>query len=174
MSSSPAPEDLTLPRILCLHGGGVTGAIFKAQFRSFLRALGDHFRFVFVDAPFFCDEGVGVAPVYSVSDSSSFNIYISIESNNRTGVRSAAGSAGSPRTTPSTPTAASTKSNTPSPAPSPPTQEPGPGSASSDSPKAPNSPLQSSMNNNSRSPPVKSSRSPNSALPLSWPAVHLL
>ena len=65
MSSTPTPEDLTLPRILCLHGGGVTGAIFKAQFRSFLRALGDNFRFVFVDAPFFCDEGVGVAPVYS-------------------------------------------------------------------------------------------------------------
>ena len=58
-------EDLSLPRILCLHGGGVTGAIFRAQFRSFLRALDTRFRFVFVDAPFLCDEGVGVAPVYS-------------------------------------------------------------------------------------------------------------
>ena len=58
-------EDLSLPRILCLHGGGVTGAIFRAQFRSFLRALDTRFRFVCVDAPFLCDEGVGVAPVYS-------------------------------------------------------------------------------------------------------------
>jgi predicted esterase len=59
------PEDLTLPRILCLHGGGVTGAIFRAQFRSFLRALDTRFRFVFVDAPFFCDAGPGIVPVYS-------------------------------------------------------------------------------------------------------------
>ena len=65
-TTNPTPSDLTLPRILCLHGGGVTGAIFRAQFRSFLRpALATRFRFVFVDAPFFCDEGVGVAPVYS-------------------------------------------------------------------------------------------------------------
>jgi Serine hydrolase (FSH1) len=57
---------LSLPRILCLHGGGVTGAIFRAQFRSFLHndRLRTRFRFVFVDAPFFCEEGVGVVPVY--------------------------------------------------------------------------------------------------------------
>lgn len=58
---------MLLPRILCLHGGGVNAAIFRAQFRSFLNheKLKNRFRFVFVDAPFFCDEGVGVHPVYS-------------------------------------------------------------------------------------------------------------
>lgn len=58
---------LHLPRILCLHGGGVNGSIFRAQLRSFLAhaSLKNRFRFVFAEAPFFCDEGVGVHPVYS-------------------------------------------------------------------------------------------------------------
>ena len=64
---SPNPATLKLPRILCLHGGGVNSAIFRNQFRSFLShpSLVDRFRFVFADAPFFCDEGVGVYPVYA-------------------------------------------------------------------------------------------------------------
>jgi len=64
--ATPDPT-LSLPRILCLHGGGVNAAIFKAQFRAFLNhdKLRHRYRFVFVDAPFFCDEGVGVHPVYS-------------------------------------------------------------------------------------------------------------
>jgi predicted esterase len=65
MASTPDPT-LPLPRIICLHGGGVTAAIFRAQFRSFLSSsLSQKFRFVFVDAPFFCEEGVGVIPVYA-------------------------------------------------------------------------------------------------------------
>ena len=62
-----ADPTLHLPRVLCLHGGGVNAEIFKAQFRAFLNheRLKNRYRFVFVDAPFFCDEGVGVVPVYS-------------------------------------------------------------------------------------------------------------
>jgi predicted esterase len=66
--ATPDPDPtLSLPRILCIHGGGVNASIFRAQFRAFLShpRLKDRYRFVFVDAPFFCDEGVGVHPVYS-------------------------------------------------------------------------------------------------------------
>lgn len=72
-SNTPRPTTpdptatLHLPRILCLHGGGVNASIFRAQLRSFLShpLLAPRFRFVFVEAPFFCDEGIGVHPVYS-------------------------------------------------------------------------------------------------------------
>ncbi|KAK3117605.1 hypothetical protein LTR53_000833 [Teratosphaeriaceae sp. CCFEE 6253] len=59
----PAPEDLTLPRILCLHGGGVTAEIFRLQSRSLIKYL-PAFRLVFADGPFFCDPGPGIVPVY--------------------------------------------------------------------------------------------------------------
>ena len=51
---------LHLPRVLCLHGGGVNASIFRAQMRAFLThpQLSTRFRFVFVEAPFFCDEGL--------------------------------------------------------------------------------------------------------------------
>ena len=64
--ASPNPATLHLPRILCLHGGGVNSLIFKSQLRSFLNheKLASRYRFVFVDAPFECAEGVGVYPVY--------------------------------------------------------------------------------------------------------------
>ena len=58
------PEDLTLPRILCLHGGGVTGEVFQAQARALIKAL-SAFRLVFADGPFFCDPGPGIVPVYT-------------------------------------------------------------------------------------------------------------
>ena len=63
---SPNLTTLHLPRILCLHGGGVNAMIFKSQLRSFLNhdKLINRYRFVFIDAPFICDEGVGVYPVY--------------------------------------------------------------------------------------------------------------
>ena len=67
-SITPDPDaDLTLPRLLCLHGGGVNATIFRAQMRAFLShpILSKRFRFVFVEAPFYCDEGIGVHPVYS-------------------------------------------------------------------------------------------------------------
>lgn len=60
-STSP----LSLPRLLCLHGGGVNAPIFRTQFRSFLPLLSSKFRLVFLDAPFLCAEGVGVLPVYA-------------------------------------------------------------------------------------------------------------
>ncbi|CRG92019.1 hypothetical protein PISL3812_09073 [Talaromyces islandicus] len=44
--------DLHLPRILCLHGGGVNAAVFRLQCRGLCRALATSFRFVFVDAPY--------------------------------------------------------------------------------------------------------------------------
>jgi len=60
----PQPADtLSLPRILCLHGGGVTGDVFRAQARSLIRYL-PSFRLVFADGPFFCDAGPGIVPVY--------------------------------------------------------------------------------------------------------------
>ncbi|KAI5196567.1 hypothetical protein AUEXF2481DRAFT_33302 [Aureobasidium subglaciale EXF-2481] len=59
----PNPTDLSLPRILCLHGGGVTAEIFQLQARSLIRAL-PAFRLVFADGPFYCAPGPGIAPVY--------------------------------------------------------------------------------------------------------------
>lgn len=49
--------------VLCLHGGGVTGEVFRAQARSLIKHLPD-FRLVFADGPFFCDPGPGIVPVY--------------------------------------------------------------------------------------------------------------
>ena len=66
MDVTPPARTLTLPRILCLHGGGVNAAIFRSQMRALLShtSLTTRYRFVFVDAPFECAEGVGVTPVY--------------------------------------------------------------------------------------------------------------
>ncbi|KAK4122075.1 hypothetical protein N657DRAFT_647606 [Parathielavia appendiculata] len=51
------------PRILCLHGGGTTGAIFHAQCRAVIQGL-PHFRLVFASAPFPSEPGPDVLPVY--------------------------------------------------------------------------------------------------------------
>ena len=62
---SPKPEaSLGAPRILCLHGGGVTGEIFRMQARALTNQLKTRFRFIWVDAPFLCDPGPGIVPVY--------------------------------------------------------------------------------------------------------------
>ncbi|KAJ9660300.1 hypothetical protein H2198_002608 [Neophaeococcomyces mojaviensis] len=63
----PTEEELKLPRILCLHGGGTNSRIFRAQLRSFSAhpTLSARFRFVYCEAPFLCDEGIGVYPVYA-------------------------------------------------------------------------------------------------------------
>ncbi|KAK5114293.1 hypothetical protein LTR62_002544 [Meristemomyces frigidus] len=61
---TPTPLDTThLPRILCLHGGGVNAEIFHAQSRSLIKAL-PAFRLVFADGPFYCSPGPGIVPVY--------------------------------------------------------------------------------------------------------------
>ncbi|KAI8940401.1 hypothetical protein NX059_004092 [Plenodomus lindquistii] len=59
------PNTTALPRILCLHGGGVNAAIFKAQSRSLIRHLQHSFRLVWADGPFFCDPHPDVVSVYS-------------------------------------------------------------------------------------------------------------
>ncbi len=59
-----SPPNLALPRILCLHGGGVTAEVFSLQARSIISALQPHFRLFFADAPFFCGPGPGIVPVY--------------------------------------------------------------------------------------------------------------
>lgn len=62
-NTPPNPTDLSLPRILCLHGGGVTAEIFQLQARSLIKAL-PTFRLVFADGPFYCPPGPGIVPVY--------------------------------------------------------------------------------------------------------------
>ncbi|KAK3328800.1 serine hydrolase FSH [Apodospora peruviana] len=62
-------EDLTLPRILCLHGGGVNAQVFRLQCRAIIgthggKGLAPHFRFVFVDAPFICPPHPAIVRVY--------------------------------------------------------------------------------------------------------------
>lgn len=54
-----------LPTILCIHGQGTNGAIFRLQARRIVQSLEKSFRFVFVDAPFECLPGPGVVPVFS-------------------------------------------------------------------------------------------------------------
>ncbi|GAB7352214.1 hypothetical protein MBLNU459_g2687t1 [Dothideomycetes sp. NU459] len=61
--TTPQSPDLALPRILCLHGGGVTGEIFRSQSRALIAAL-PGFRLVFADGPFYCNAGPGIVPVY--------------------------------------------------------------------------------------------------------------
>lgn len=57
-------DDLSLPRILCLHGGGVNAAIFRIQCRQLIEHLPD-FRLVFADAPWLSEPGPGMVPVYA-------------------------------------------------------------------------------------------------------------
>lgn len=54
-----------LPRLLCLHGGGVTAEIFFLQLRVLRSVLSPHFRLVCADGPFFCAPGPGMLPVYA-------------------------------------------------------------------------------------------------------------
>jgi predicted esterase len=58
-------QSLSLPRILCLHGGGSNARIFKAQLRSLRSELSQHFRFVFAEAPFSSEPGPDVTSVYA-------------------------------------------------------------------------------------------------------------
>jgi pimeloyl-ACP methyl ester carboxylesterase len=58
-------SSLQLPRILCLHGGGVNSEIFRLQCRGIIASLSHEFRLVFADGPFLCDAGPGILPVYA-------------------------------------------------------------------------------------------------------------
>jgi len=64
MASALDPAVLSLPRILCLHGGGVNAEVFRMQSRSIIKVLQGRFRLVFADAPFLCEPGPGIVPVY--------------------------------------------------------------------------------------------------------------
>ncbi|KAK1580579.1 citrinin biosynthesis oxidoreductase CtnB [Colletotrichum navitas] len=64
MASPSVDTTISLPRILCLHGGGTNAAIFKAQCRGLRRALSASFRLVFADGPFLCDPHPDIIPIY--------------------------------------------------------------------------------------------------------------
>ncbi|KPM43459.1 hypothetical protein AK830_g3095 [Neonectria ditissima] len=55
---------LHLPRILCLHGGGVNAQIFELQCRGLIARLRGSLRLVFVDAPFLSAPHPSVVSVY--------------------------------------------------------------------------------------------------------------
>ncbi|KAK1981604.1 citrinin biosynthesis oxidoreductase CtnB [Colletotrichum cereale] len=55
---------LSLPRILCLHGGGTNAFVFHTQSREVIRALRSHFRLVFADGPFVCDPHPDIVKTY--------------------------------------------------------------------------------------------------------------
>jgi Serine hydrolase (FSH1) len=65
MNGSAADGTLHLPRIMCLHGGGVNADAFRLQSRALIAGLRPHFRLVFADGPFLCDPGPGIVPVYA-------------------------------------------------------------------------------------------------------------
>lgn len=58
-------DNLHLPRILCLHGGGTNARIFKAQCRVLARELKPHFRLAYAEAPYECEPGPDVVSVYA-------------------------------------------------------------------------------------------------------------
>ncbi|MCJ1406591.1 hypothetical protein MMC19_000657 [Ptychographa xylographoides] len=62
--ATTSPSSKSLPRILCLHGGGSSAAIFHAQSRNLRSLLSSHFTFTFIDAPLPSPAGPGVLPLY--------------------------------------------------------------------------------------------------------------
>ncbi|KAK5132879.1 hypothetical protein LTR08_008399 [Meristemomyces frigidus] len=62
ISLAKMPNTRSLPRVLCLHGAGSSGDIYRVQGRKIFRALQTEFRFVFVDAPFPSQAGPGMEP----------------------------------------------------------------------------------------------------------------
>lgn len=67
MASKTLSDPLTIhsPRILVLHGGGTNSQIFHLQCRALRTPLEEHFRLVFVDAPFPSPAGPDVQMVFS-------------------------------------------------------------------------------------------------------------
>ncbi|KAL9113585.1 MAG: hypothetical protein Q9227_002323 [Pyrenula ochraceoflavens] len=69
ISQPPSPplksdSTLSLPRIICLHGGGTNSRIFRIQCRRLRSHLAPYFRLVFPDAPFFSQPGPDVVSVF--------------------------------------------------------------------------------------------------------------
>ncbi|KAL4905455.1 hypothetical protein BDW74DRAFT_177825 [Aspergillus multicolor] len=69
-------EGLSLPRLLCLHGGGTNGRIFRAQCRVLRAQLKKSFRLVFVDAPWPSEPGPEVESVYGNADWGPFRSWL--------------------------------------------------------------------------------------------------
>ena len=59
------PDTSGRPRILCLHGGGVSAQIFRLQARKLVEVLSPYFRLVFADGPFSSNIHPDLVPVYS-------------------------------------------------------------------------------------------------------------
>jgi len=57
----------TKPLILCVHGGGTSGAIFHAQLRNIRSRLQEDYEFIFVNAPREGPAGPGVLPLFANS-----------------------------------------------------------------------------------------------------------
>ena len=64
MSQASEDPTLHLPRLLCLHGGGVSGHVFRLQCRELIAQLKPHLRLCFADGPYACGPGPGMLPVY--------------------------------------------------------------------------------------------------------------
>ncbi|CEI65521.1 hypothetical protein FVEN_g8787 [Fusarium venenatum] len=62
--STDNPETLHLPRILCLHGGGVNAEVFELQCRVLIKHLRSSLRFVFMQAPFISAPHPDIVSVY--------------------------------------------------------------------------------------------------------------
>ena len=63
-NTTPKNQD-HLPKILCLHGGGASAAIFRFQTRKIQYALRAHFRFFFIDGPIESEPGPGILPYFA-------------------------------------------------------------------------------------------------------------
>lgn len=64
MPSNVEDPTLHLPRILCLHGGGVNAQVFRLQSRILVKQLRSTFRLCFADGPFICEPDPNIIPVY--------------------------------------------------------------------------------------------------------------
>ncbi|CAM1510626.1 Fc.00g009610.m01.CDS01 [Cosmosporella sp. VM-42] len=57
-------DTLHLPRILCLHGGGVNAEVFEVQCRAIIARLRTTFRLVFMNGPFLSAPHPAIVTVY--------------------------------------------------------------------------------------------------------------
>ena len=64
MTQTNGQTTLHLPRILCLHGGGVNADVFEVQCRGIIAGLKSSFRLVFMNAPFFSAPHPSIVSVY--------------------------------------------------------------------------------------------------------------
>lgn len=64
MTIASGSETIHKPRILCLHGGGVSAKIFRLQVRRLNSKLAPCFRLVFADGPYASKMHADLKPVY--------------------------------------------------------------------------------------------------------------